>query len=415
MRRALVAIAVSALVLSLGCTTIHDATGEPAKDAGEADVGSDTADTADTAVDVAPADADATADIPPDEPGTTDADVIPDPGCVPDCTGKDCGGDGCGGICGTCTPPAGCLAGVCELDPGCTPDCEGKVCGGDGCDGSCGECVYPDDLNAGEQEKVAILRVAFQQGLDVGHSEYVDAVSTAAQGFGLGGYGGPGVPGFSGLGKELSSCPFLQHYGEGFELPNATCAKVLDAAKAALYAKLTQILADHPLPPDITSGPWGVAAGDLYQDAIVTSILATRAQVRWHAKETGLCDQTPSPLTSSLDKGVLGGMQYFGAHLNGWLATYGYTADYPQLTDDVNLCNIFETLLSYAYQDALDGLDVLEEAGPCGSLYKPPPDMEAEYEQAASLYVDGVKDGVDGEYALSMVALFAEVTCSFGP
>lgn len=63
-----------------------------------------------------------------------------DPGCTPDCSGKECGDDGCGGSCGTCESDETCSsAGKCEAGP-CTPDCSGKECGDDGCGGSCGSC-----------------------------------------------------------------------------------------------------------------------------------------------------------------------------------------------------------------------------------------------------------------------------------
>ncbi len=59
-----------------------------------------------------------------------------DPGCTPNCQGKQCGSDGCGGSCGTCKQGEECINARCV----CIPDCSGKQCGPDGCGKTCGQC-----------------------------------------------------------------------------------------------------------------------------------------------------------------------------------------------------------------------------------------------------------------------------------
>jgi hypothetical protein len=113
-----------------------------------------------------------------------------DPGCVPDCQGKECGDDGCGGSCDTCadyqycTEEETCLEKVCEPNAVecvdnivvtcnadgsgkeetdncstngltctqgeciCTPSCGIDSCGADadGCGGSCGDCAAEAEI-----------------------------------------------------------------------------------------------------------------------------------------------------------------------------------------------------------------------------------------------------------------------------
>ncbi len=81
--------------------------------------------------------------------------------CQTQCGGKECGEDGCGGVCGTCPggswvacvlgqcvcqgtvcPKACCASGeVCDAEGNCCVEqCEGKQCGDNGCGGLCGTC-----------------------------------------------------------------------------------------------------------------------------------------------------------------------------------------------------------------------------------------------------------------------------------
>lgn len=70
------------------------------------------------------------------------------PGCTPNCTGKECGDNGCGASCGTCADPQTCGGSGTPGTCGCAPDCAGKSCGPDGCGGSCGTC--PGACNNGQ-------------------------------------------------------------------------------------------------------------------------------------------------------------------------------------------------------------------------------------------------------------------------
>lgn len=83
-----------------------------------------------------------------------DGDMPCEPGCQPNCDGKNCGPDGCGGICGYC----GKCGETCESGTCLFTVCQGKECGDDGCGGECGTCDGGKQCQAG----ACVCAVEFQ-------------------------------------------------------------------------------------------------------------------------------------------------------------------------------------------------------------------------------------------------------------
>jgi len=127
------------------------------------------------------------------------------------------------------------------------------------------------------------------------------------------------------------------------------------------------------------------------------------------------CNPDPTPAESSYDKGLVVGMQSLAASFNNWLSTNGYTADYPTMSNPIQVCNMNASLLDPARQAALNNVDDTHTTNPLCEGYTPQTDQLAlEYANADIQYEKGIEDGIENEFALAAVKIFKVVPCNVG-
>ena len=81
-----------------------------------------------------------------------------------------------------------------------------------------------DELNADELAEIDVLRTAIEQGLDVGNSAYVEKVTLSLQSAGVvSDYESTIDDDWSNVKEAVSSCPFVEHYSNGFQPSGINC------------------------------------------------------------------------------------------------------------------------------------------------------------------------------------------------
>ena len=137
--------------------------------------------------------------------------------------------------------------------------------------------------------------------------------------------------------------------------------------------------------------------------------------VRSDMKLQSVCDTTPSVPESAYDKGLIVGAQILAAEFNTWLAAQGETADYPTMSNPIELCNVDDSALDPARVAAVAKVQTAATAQPLCADYAPPsPEHAAHYDQATIDYIAGIKDGIDAEFALAAVRIFRTIPCNVG-
>ena len=267
-----------------------------------------------------------------------------------------------------------------------------------------------DELNADELAEIDVLRSAIEQGLDVGNNEYVEKVTLSLQSAGVvSDYESTIDDDWSNANEAVSSCPFAEHYSNGFQSSGINCDFLVELAQLDAYAALTAAMEDAPLDDDIQGGSYSEQANFWYEQGAVSGIEQRRVLVRADLREQAMCTSTPTPNEGSFDKGYTVGSQIMAAAFNGWLEANGHAADYPAMATPIDVCNVDTSVLDPAYQDAI----VNDGYGDLCDDYAPPTQQHAlEYAQAVIEYENGIKAGIDAEYSLATVRIFREVPCN---
>jgi len=273
------------------------------------------------------------------------------------------------------------------------------------------DLIEEEDLSAEEQERIAILRDSIDEGLRLGRILYVDEINTVLQNIGIFTDYDLNLEGpETGLYNEVSLCPFVEFYENGFDA-GTNCDYLADQAKVEVYAELGEIV---PLSEELAGSAWGEEAIFWYEQGVISAFEEYRTHVRYDLERRGLCNAHPTPIESSYAKGVTIGRQHFAAAFNLELERRGFEPDYPAIT--INICNAGEAFVEPALSNAIGTLGMAMEAEPLCAFDYSPPDREAslQYSQAMIDYERGVRAGIEEEFSLASVNVFRQVRCNVG-
>ena len=262
-----------------------------------------------------------------------------------------------------------------------------------------------------DQARIDSLRVAIFAGLDIGRYIYLEEVSLQLQNLGvITNYEESYVPEWVML--ESEDCPFAKYYDNTPSVNYAACEYLLDAAKADVYAELVDILDSLPMPEEIEE-QYMEEAMFWFEQGAISGIEENRVMIRNDIKLNNICNQEPTAVQSSHDKGIIEGRQHFINHFNTWLDKNGYIPDYPQMSQPIEVCNADVSMLDPARKDALKSISsALQENPLCEDFVPSTLEMQAQYSQAKIDYSKALKAGVENEFALAAVKVFKVVPCN---
>ena len=271
-----------------------------------------------------------------------------------------------------------------------------------------------DDLTPAELAKIDTLRTAIDFGLDVGRFEYVESVSIALQMKGLvDDYESSVEDGFVGLEQVPEPCPFAKYYDNGFEPTGDTCDYLADMAKVEVYSELSNVLDQFDLPGEVQESPDFDEAFFWYEQGAISGVEEERVKVKFDLQQTAVCDAEPTPVESSFEKGVLTGRQHFAQKFNEWLAANGYKADYPIMSQPIQVCNADVSMLVPSKSTALQTVELKANSQPlCDNYVAPTQEGMQQYALAEIDYRKGMKKGIDDEFGLAAVKVFQVIPCN---
>ena len=268
-----------------------------------------------------------------------------------------------------------------------------------------------EEVDEEEQAKIDSLRSAIFAGLDIGRYVYLEEVSLQLQNMGIiTNYEESFVPEWAMM--ESEDCPFAKYYDNEPDVNYAACEYMLDAAKADVYAELVDLLDSLPMPSDIEEQYMEEAMFWMEQGAI-SGIEENRVMIRNDLKINNICNQVPTAVESSFDKGIVEGRQHFINHFNTWLDKNGYIPDYPAMSQPIEVCNADVSMLDPARKDALKSISKAMEENPLCEDYVPNTmEAQAQYAQAQIDYSEALKQGIENEFALAAVQVFKVIPCN---
>jgi len=268
-----------------------------------------------------------------------------------------------------------------------------------------------EEVDEEEQAKIDSLRTAIFAGLDIGRYVYLEEVSLQLQNMGIiANYEESFVPEW--VMMESEDCPFAKYYDNKPDVNYAACEYMLDAAKADVYAELVDLLDSLPMPSEIEEQYMEEAMFWMEQGAI-SGIEENRVMIRNDLKINNICNQTPTAVESSFDKGLIEGRQHFITHFNTWLDKNGYIPDYPAMSQPIEVCNADISMLDPARKDALKSISKAMEENPLCEDYEPNTlEAQAQYAQAQIDYSEALKQGIENEYSLAAVKVFKVIPCN---
>ncbi|MFH1531880.1 MAG: hypothetical protein ABIK09_14235 [Pseudomonadota bacterium] len=284
-----------------------------------------------------------------------------------------------------------------------------------------GNPLMEDQLTIEEQARIDILRTAIEQGLDMGRLRYLEEMTLALQDMGvIDDYESlvVDVEADDVLDASVDECPFAKFYDNGFEPTGLTCDYLADMAKVEVYSELTKLLAESPLPASVIDSDLVTAeeAEFWYEQGTISGIEEHRILVRSDLKVRGLCSKDPTPVQSSHDKGIVVGRQLYAEHFNKWLQNNGYVADYPEMSQKIQVCNADQTMLEPAFVAAQAAVPLKLSAEPLCPVTYQAPDFEAQlqYAQAEIDYQAAMEWGIQDEFLLAGVRVFQVIPCNVG-
>jgi hypothetical protein len=268
--------------------------------------------------------------------------------------------------------------------------------------------VTMDDLTAQELADIEILRDNIFEGLDVGKGLYIQQVSLALEDLGL-------FDGSVDLGNvdvvlpEVSSCPFVEYYNNEKPLSEASCEYLVDQARSDAYSKLASALQTN-------RANFNSELSELdfwYEQGAISGLEEARVIIQVQLKTEQLCNKTPTSKESSYEKGLVTGRQHFTNTMNNWLATNGHKADYPVMSEPIEVCSANASVLDPVYDDAINTISQAMVQNPLCSDYEPTnTDDTLRYGQAQADFTKAFEQGVDDEFALAAVKIFKVVPCN---
>ena len=260
---------------------------------------------------------------------------------------------------------------------------------------------------AEEFANIEILRENIFQGLGIGKDLYLAQVSLALEDLGVD--SGYQILDESEELPEVSECPYVEFYNNQAVMTGYACEYLVDKARSDAYSKLYGVLKSNRenYDPDLSEQDFW------FEQGAVSGLEEARVLVRVDLKAKQLCNKNPSPVKSSEEKGIVVGRQHFINSMNNWLATNGYTADYPVMSDPIEVCQANESLLDPVFNDAMNTISQAMEQNPLCDDYAPTSgDDEIMFAQAQTDYSKALQVGVADEFALAAVKIFKVVPCN---
>ena len=267
--------------------------------------------------------------------------------------------------------------------------------------------VTLDDLTAEDLAEIEILRDNIFGGLDIGKELYLTQVSLALEDLGVD--GGYQILDESSELPEVSDCPYVEFYNNQAVMTGYACEYLVDKARSEAYSKLYGTLqaSRENYDPDLSEEDFW------FEQGAVSGLEEARVLVRVDLKAKQLCNVNPSPVKSSEEKGQIVGRQHFINSMNNWLATNGYAADYPVMSDPIEVCQANESLLDPVFNDAMNTISQAMEQNPLCDDYVPTSsDDEIMFAQAQTDYSKALQVGIADEFALAAVKIFKVVPCN---
>mgnify|MGYP003644914253 FL=1 len=267
--------------------------------------------------------------------------------------------------------------------------------------------VSLEDLTVDQLADIEILRDNIFEGLEIGKELYIQQVNLALEDLGLlDGYT------FSEEGDilpEVSSCPFVEFYSNTKPISEASCEYLVDQARSEAYSKLAYALQTNRQGFDSELSEldfW-------YEQGAVSGLEESRVRLRIDMKAKQVCNQTPTAVESSMEKGFIVGRQHFTSTMNNWLTTNGHKADYPVMSEPIEVCSADESLLNPVYDEAINSITQAVEQYPLCQDYTPvDSDDELMYAQAQTDFLASLEKGIADEFALAAVKIFKTVPCN---
>ncbi len=273
--------------------------------------------------------------------------------------------------------------------------------------GQTGDEVTLDDLTVDEFANIEILRDNIFQGLDVGQDLYITQVGLALEDLGLS--SGYQIVGDSEGLPEVSPCPYVEFYDNKPQTTGFACEYLVDQARSEAYSKLYGTLKANRenYDPDLSEQDFW------FEQGAISGLEEARVLVRLDIKSKQFCNQNPTPVKSSEEKGLIVGRQHFINSMNNWLATNGYEADYPVMSDPIEVCQASESMLDPVFNEAMNSISQAMEQNPLCDDYTPvDSDDEIMFAQAQTDYSNALQIGVQDEFAMAAVKIFKVVPCN---
>jgi len=269
------------------------------------------------------------------------------------------------------------------------------------------EGVTLADLTAEDLAEIESLRQNIFAGISVGEGLYVNQVNLALEDLGL--YDGGTQWGAEVDLPEVSSCPFVEFYNNTKPLSEASCEYLVDQARSSAYSKLAAALQTER--QNFNSE---LSEQDFwYEQGAISGLEKTRVVIQVQMKTGGLCNQTPTAVESSMEKGLVVGRQHFINTMNNWLTTNGYKADYPVMSDPIEVCDANIALLDPVYDEAVNTISQAVTSTPlCQDFVPTDGDEEFLYAQAKTDFSNAVEQGITDEFSLAAVKIFEVVPCN---
>ena len=269
------------------------------------------------------------------------------------------------------------------------------------------EAVTLDDLTAEQLAEIDVLRENIFAGISVGEDLYIKQVNLALEDLGL--FDGDVTWGNDETLPAISSCPFVEFYDNQKPLSEASCEYLVDQARSDAYSKLAAVLqTERENFNSILSEQdfW-------YEQGAISGLEKTRVVLQVQMKTKNICNQTPTAVESSMEKGLVVGRQHFIDSMNNWLTTNGHKGDYPVMSEPIEVCDANASMLDPVYDDALNTISQAVAANPLCQDYTPTSgDEEFLYAQAQTDFSKAIEQGIADEFALAAVKIFEVVPCN---
>ena len=283
------------------------------------------------------------------------------------------------------------------------------------------ELTLMGSLTPDEMAQIDVLRDAIEAGLTLGSDSYMDTVSLSLQQQGVvNNYEGSFNEDYSLTNETVDACPFVKNLSNTVSTQFA-CDALVEYAKTEVSGDIVAILESQPVPEDVVASDESGQAGFWYEQGAISGIEQRTVLVRSDLQTSLICnvDETgahnPTPDESAYEKGLVIGAQAMADAFNDWLSDQGHMADYPAMSQPIQVCNINGGALDPARQNAKNNVGATYEDNPLCTGYEPPNQQTAiMYADANLQYQAGIEAGIEAEYSLAAVRIFKVIPCNVG-